>query len=96
MFFINSKIFFNKKDCGVSLSSNAENAGGCFPLDDHIFCKNCNIQRIRKLLNNQDISTQDLFPTQKQSLINNINNITKRTNLNSSSSPNLTPRSTDL
>jgi hypothetical protein len=70
------------------LSSNAENAGGCFPLDDHIFCKNCNIQRIRNLLNNQDISTQDLF-TQKSSK-------GKSNQLSSSSVSNLTPRSTDL
>ncbi len=70
------------------MSSNAENAGGCFPLDDHIFCKNCNIQRIRNLLNNQDISTQDLF-TQKSSK-------GKPNQLNSSSLSNLTPRSTDL
>ena len=46
------------EDCGVSLSSNAENAGGCFPLDDHILCKSCNIQRIRKLVTGQEASNE--------------------------------------
>lgn len=36
------------EDCGVLLSSSS-GAGGCYPLDDHIYCKNCNIQRIRNL-----------------------------------------------
>ncbi|RNA00212.1 thyroid receptor-interacting 6 [Brachionus plicatilis] len=56
------------EDCGVSLSSNAENAGGCFPLDDHIYCKNCNYHHLKYLVNAQGTG---LFPT-------NLNNQTPR------------------
>lgn len=36
------------EDCGLLLSSEAEGRG-CYPLDDHILCKNCNAHRIRML-----------------------------------------------
>lgn len=36
------------EDCGLLLSSEAEGRG-CYPLDDHILCKNCNAKRINAL-----------------------------------------------
>ncbi|KAL3861314.1 hypothetical protein ACJMK2_007369 [Sinanodonta woodiana] len=36
------------EDCGLLLSSEAEGRG-CYPLDDHILCKNCNAKRIQAL-----------------------------------------------
>jgi hypothetical protein len=50
---ITFKAFNLYKDCGVSLASNADNAGGCFPLNDHIYCKNCNLTRLRGFPNAQ-------------------------------------------
>lgn len=38
------------EDCGLHLSSEAEGRG-CYPLDDHILCKECNAHRIRLLTN---------------------------------------------
>lgn len=68
------------EDCGVSLTSTSENVSGCFPLDEHIYCKTCNMHRLRNLANAQGLYNSS-----------NVNKIT-----NSSSSSNLTPRSTDL
>ncbi|KAK6176028.1 hypothetical protein SNE40_014392 [Patella caerulea] len=36
------------EDCGMQLSSEAEGRG-CYPLDDHILCKNCNAKRIQAM-----------------------------------------------
>ncbi|ESP04541.1 hypothetical protein LOTGIDRAFT_135992 [Lottia gigantea] len=36
------------EDCGLQLSSEAEGRG-CYPLDDHILCKNCNALRIQAM-----------------------------------------------
>ncbi|XP_041378329.1 lipoma-preferred partner homolog isoform X2 [Gigantopelta aegis] len=36
------------EDCGLQLSSEAEGRG-CYPLDDHILCKNCNAKRIQHM-----------------------------------------------
>ncbi|KAL5013426.1 hypothetical protein ScPMuIL_007696 [Solemya velum] len=36
------------QDCGLLLSSEAEGRG-CYPLDEHILCKNCNAQRIQAM-----------------------------------------------
>lgn len=36
------------EDCNCQLSSEAEGRG-CYPLDDHILCKNCNAKRIQAL-----------------------------------------------
>jgi len=36
------------EDCGLKLSSKIE-GHGCYPLDDHILCKDCNANRIRQL-----------------------------------------------
>ncbi|KAK7093656.1 lipoma-preferred partner homolog [Littorina saxatilis] len=36
------------EDCGLQLSSEAEGRG-CYPLDDHILCKNCNAARIQAM-----------------------------------------------
>lgn len=36
------------EDCGMQLSSEAEGRG-CYPLDDHILCKNCNAARIQAM-----------------------------------------------
>ncbi|XP_071110031.1 lipoma-preferred partner homolog isoform X1 [Haliotis cracherodii] len=36
------------EDCGMQLSSEAEGRG-CYPLDDHILCKNCNAKRIQQM-----------------------------------------------
>ncbi len=36
------------EDCGLELSSDAEGKG-CYPLDDHVLCKNCNTNRIQRL-----------------------------------------------
>ncbi|XP_064610729.1 lipoma-preferred partner homolog isoform X2 [Liolophura sinensis] len=36
------------EDCGMLLSSEAEGRG-CYPLDDHILCKNCNAKRIQAM-----------------------------------------------
>lgn len=44
------------EDCGLRLSSEAEGRG-CYPLDDHILCKNCNAHRVRLLTN---VMTTDL------------------------------------
>jgi len=68
------------EDCGVSLTSTNENMSGCFPLDDHIYCKNCNMHRLRNLAN-----VQGLYNSNSSSKL-----------AQSSSSSNLTPRSTDL
>lgn len=73
------------EDCGVSLSSNSENLGGCFPIDDHIYCKTCNIQRIRTLTNSQTIFNP-YIKLPSSPVVNSSNN----------SSNLLTPRSTDL
>ncbi len=74
------------EDCGISLASNAENAGGCFPLDDHILCKACNIQRIRQLVANQELVSgpnDNMFAKARNN--NQVNN-----------NPNYAARSTDL
>lgn len=44
------------EDCGLLLSSEAEGRG-CYPLDDHILCKECNAHRVRLLTN---VMTTDL------------------------------------
>lgn len=44
------------EDCGMLLTSEADGRG-CYPLDDHILCKNCNAHRIRMLTN---VMTTDL------------------------------------
>jgi len=36
------------EDCGLLLSSVAEGRG-CYPLDGHVLCKNCNARRIRNI-----------------------------------------------
>ncbi|XP_060073721.1 lipoma-preferred partner homolog [Ylistrum balloti] len=36
------------EDCGLLLSSEAEGRG-CYPLDEHILCKNCNAKRIQSM-----------------------------------------------
>lgn len=36
------------EDCGLQLSSDAEGRG-CYPLDEHILCKNCNARRIQAM-----------------------------------------------
>lgn len=36
------------EDCGLVLSSEAEGRG-CYPLDDHVLCKNCNATRVQAL-----------------------------------------------
>lgn len=36
------------EDCGLLLSSEAEGRG-CYPLDDHIYCKSCNAKRVQVL-----------------------------------------------
>ncbi|XP_021353077.1 lipoma-preferred partner homolog [Mizuhopecten yessoensis] len=36
------------EDCGLLLSSEAEGRG-CYPLDEHILCKNCNAKRIQNM-----------------------------------------------
>ncbi|XP_022246181.1 lipoma-preferred partner homolog [Limulus polyphemus] len=36
------------EDCNILLSSEAEGYG-CYPLDDHILCKNCNAKRVQTL-----------------------------------------------
>jgi len=38
------------EDCGLMLSSEAEGRG-CYPLDDHVLCKNCNATRVQALTN---------------------------------------------
>lgn len=47
---------YSCEDCGMLLSSEAEGRG-CYPLDNHILCKNCNAHRIRMLTN---VMTTDL------------------------------------
>ena len=37
------------EDCGVILYG--EEDAGCYPLDDHVLCKNCNTKRIHVLTN---------------------------------------------
>lgn len=44
------------EDCGLQLSSEAEGRG-CYPLDGHILCQDCNAHRIRLLTN---VMTTDL------------------------------------
>lgn len=39
---------FFEQDCGLKLSTEAEGKG-CYPLDDHILCKNCNARRVQTL-----------------------------------------------
>ncbi|PIO72449.1 LIM domain protein [Teladorsagia circumcincta] len=34
------------EDCGMQLSSKVEGAG-CYPLNDHLYCKTCNMNRLR-------------------------------------------------
>lgn len=36
------------EDCGVQLSSEADGQG-CYPLDDHILCRNCNSKRVNSM-----------------------------------------------
>jgi hypothetical protein len=36
------------EDCGMQLSSKVE-GHGCYPLDGHLYCKSCNVARIRAL-----------------------------------------------
>jgi hypothetical protein len=36
------------EDCGLKLTSEADGKG-CYPLDDHVLCKQCNTQRIQLL-----------------------------------------------
>lgn len=36
------------QDCGLLLSSEADGCG-CYPLDDHVLCKNCNAKRVQML-----------------------------------------------
>ncbi|PIK59562.1 putative lipoma-preferred partner isoform X4 [Apostichopus japonicus] len=36
------------EDCGTRLSSEADGEG-CFPLDDHILCRNCNSKRVNAI-----------------------------------------------
>lgn len=36
------------EDCGLVLSSDSEGCG-CYPLDDHIYCKSCNAARVQAL-----------------------------------------------
>lgn len=36
------------EDCGLLLSSESEGRG-CYPLDDHVLCKQCNTKRIQLL-----------------------------------------------
>jgi len=36
------------QDCDLLLSSEAEGRG-CFPLDDHILCRNCNAKRVQEI-----------------------------------------------
>jgi len=90
--FINLLVFF-LQDCGVSLSSNAENVGGCFPLDDHILCKGCNINRIRNLVTNHDLQS-DMYANQK--LLRNMLNSSSSPNNQQQQSSNYNARSTDL
>ena len=40
------------EDCGALLSN--EEDAGCYPLDDHVLCKNCNTKRIHVLTNGMD------------------------------------------
>lgn len=47
------------EDCGLQLSSEAEGRG-CYPLDDHILCKNCNAHRIRLTCYSTNVMTTDL------------------------------------
>lgn len=83
------------QDCGVSLSSNAENVGGCFPLDDHILCKACNINRIRNLVTSHDLQS-DMHNNQKllRSQMNMLNHQNHQNN--NGSQANFNARSTDL
>lgn len=39
------------EDCGASLCSREEGKG-CYPLDDHLYCKECNARRIQDLSRN--------------------------------------------
>ena len=39
---------YNCEDCGLQLSSGDE-GHGCYPLDDHVLCKQCNTRRIQLL-----------------------------------------------
>jgi hypothetical protein len=36
------------EDCGLLLSGD-EQGRGCYPLDDHVLCKNCNTKRIQDI-----------------------------------------------
>lgn len=39
------------EDCNLRLSSEEQGGSGCYPLDDHVLCKNCNTKRIQDLTN---------------------------------------------
>ncbi|CAK5075350.1 unnamed protein product [Meloidogyne enterolobii] len=34
------------EDCGLKLNSKIEGQG-CYPLESHLFCKNCNLKRLK-------------------------------------------------
>lgn len=34
------------EDCGLQLNSKVEGAA-CYPLESHLFCKNCNLNRLK-------------------------------------------------
>jgi hypothetical protein len=36
------------EDCGMKLNSKIEGQG-CYPLESHLFCKNCNINRLKRV-----------------------------------------------
>lgn len=72
------------EECGVSLSSNSENAGGCFPLDDHIYCKPCHMKLLRA--NTSGGLAQPSSPLTPKFSNNSSNN----------NNSNQAPRSTDL
>lgn len=36
------------EDCGLKLNSKIEGQG-CYPLESHLFCKNCNLKRLKSL-----------------------------------------------
>ena len=38
------------EDCGLRLSSEAEGGAGCYPLDNHVLCKECSTRRIQALM----------------------------------------------
>ncbi|XP_033117630.1 thyroid receptor-interacting protein 6-like, partial [Anneissia japonica] len=36
------------EDCGLQLSSEVDGQG-CYPLDDHVLCRECNAKRVQSL-----------------------------------------------